>query len=261
MRRLLLVPLLLLAACGPDNPSPEHFTLTSDALGTDYEVRVYASEQLDLTAGPLPWILVLDGQYLYSERDIAERLMDRGEAAPHLVVGIGNDDTRDRDYTPTEDEVGTGGWADFFAFVESEVIPWVETEYPVGGTPELRALTGHSYGGLATVTSMFRQQDLFGCFGATSPSLFWDEGEPFAMESDYAANNDDLAARVYLSMGALEQTPMNALFNTFVDRLDGRAYPGLELKSKVWYGHEHYSSVAPAYAEVTAHCFPLEGSP
>ena len=114
---------------------------------------------------------------------------------------------------------------------------------------------------LTAVTAMFRMQDVFGCFAATSPSLFWDQGVPFDYEEDFAAAHDDMAARVYLSMGALEITPMNAVFNLFVERLEARAYPSLVLKSHVLYGHEHYSSFEPAYEELIPHCFPAEVTP
>lgn len=254
----------LLWGCGAPTArnTVESREVYAEPLDTTYTVTVYVPPELEGASGA-PWLLVLDGEWGQSEANISDRLIVRGDAAPHVLVGIGNSSVRGRDYSPTDpdpdDEYESGGLDAFVSWLQGELIPDIEAELDIGGEPALRGLHGHSYGGLATATAMLRYQDTWTRFGATSPSLFWDDAVIFAFEEDYAATNSDLPVRAYLGIGALEVPPMNVLFEVFTERLDGRGYPGLALEHEVLRNREHFSSWERAYARLIPHLFPPEG--
>jgi len=83
-----------------------------------------------------------------------------------IIIGISNAENRTRDLTPpkvakvqdqaaadkmevamTPNAVAEGGAANFLEFIEKELVPYVEANYPV---THFRTLIGHSYGGLFT---------------------------------------------------------------------------------------------------------------
>lgn len=99
-----------------------------------------------------------------------------------IVVGITNTN-RSRDLTPTKGEAGhpytnsemieqSGGGADFMAFIEKELIPYVDANYP---TEPYRMFIGHSFGGLTVVNTFIHQPELFSSYVAIDPSMWWSD--------------------------------------------------------------------------------------
>ena len=234
---------------------------------TTYTVNVWLPESID-TQDNVPWLLMMDADVsFFSDALATQAAINAGETTPFVLVGIGNQDTRAQDYTPLPQawEAPNDGWQNvggihaFTAFLTTEFVPHMEETYDLGGSPDLRGFTGHSYGGLATTYMLFHHTDTWTRFAATSPALWWDQGIPFEWERAHAAAQDDLDATVYLSMGSVEAPSMNALFRQFTDDLQTRAYPGLELTAREWYGLEHYSSYEPAFDGAIRTMFPGGG--
>lgn len=191
------------------------------------------------------------------------------------VVGVGHatDDEdeftgrRIRDFTPTpvtgrewQPRLGAGhAWRLFDSFA-GEVIPLVERE--TGAGPD-RTVIGWSLGGLFSLTALFHRPELFGRYLVVGPSLWWDSRLPLRWEKEHAAAGKDLSARLFMAVGAEEQSPGSGWLNegfsdetiawfrqvsnfrTFVRRLRSRGYPGLRLDSVVFPG-EHHMTVYPA---------------
>ena len=228
----------------------------------DYEVNVYIPPGYEEDASGLPLVLVLDGDMGFSGvAELAEDAAESGLAQPAVLLGVGNEDWRGLDMTPTP--VGSepsGGIEAYFDWIETELVPAVEAETGCGGSPDLRVVTGHSYGGLATTWAMLERHDFWGAFGASSASLWWDDGYMFSAEAAYAEQYDELPARAYFSMGAIEVAPMNIDFNNFVDIIEARSYEGLSFESEVLYGHEHYSSFDPAFVRTLEVLIPAGGA-
>lgn len=99
-----------------------------------------------------------------------------------IVVAIPNTN-RMRDLTPTRAKVGydgkpdpafdvSGGGADFFRFLTTELIPHVDATWRTTGH---RTLVGHSLGGLMAIAAMYTVPDRFTNFLAIDPSLWWDK--------------------------------------------------------------------------------------
>ncbi len=253
-----VIALALGAGCGPPEARNEvlHRDVVAESLDSTYTLSIYIPPELEGVSGA-PWLLVLDGEYGHIEADISDQLIAGGQAAPHVMIGIGNADLRDRDYTPTEiSDEPSGGLDDFVGWLRDDLIPELEAELDIGGAPALRGLHGHSYGGLATTIALLTYPDLWSRFGATSPSLYWDGAMVFGVEEAFASENDDLPMRLYCSMGELEAPAMNPLFEEFTERLDRRGYPGLEMKAEVIDNHDHFSSWEVAYERLVPHLFP-----
>lgn len=104
----------------------------------------------------------------------------------------------------------------------------------------LVALAGHSFGGL------FRR------FLIASPSLWWDHHVTLSLEDSYAASQKPLAARVFLSVGSLEEKttglPMTSDMIAFGERLRKRHYRGLQIETRVFDGDDHVSVVGAAFS-------------
>jgi predicted alpha/beta superfamily hydrolase len=99
-----------------------------------------------------------------------------------IVVGIPNTD-RTRDLTPTRMDADpammldsafvktSGGGENFIAFMEKELIPYIESKYP---SAPYKILIGHSLGGLAVMQTFTHHTDLFNAYICIDPSMWWD---------------------------------------------------------------------------------------
>jgi predicted alpha/beta superfamily hydrolase len=205
----------------------------------------------------------------------AARLLRLEELIPELlIVGIGYpvgrfyDASAPRavDLTPTEDREwerqeaedfpewpapeGSGGAPAFLQFLRQELIPSIDADFRT--VPGDRALFGHSFGGLFAVHVLLNGDGTFQRFIAGSPSLWWDDGVVFQHEAEFAATHRELPARVFFSIGELEeQDPdiywghMVSDLERFVEAVESRQYEGLEYESHVFQDETH-TSVIPA---------------
>jgi predicted alpha/beta superfamily hydrolase len=197
-------------------------------------------------------------------------------AAGYRVATIEDNFTlRSRDFTPTVDtasgysDPATMGGADrFLAFLRNELKPWVRERYDAD--PDDSAFFGDSLGGLFAAYVLLNEPDTFPRYGIGSPSLYWDNGIMFEQEKAYAQTHDDLAAGVFFSVGAFENSegdlrwreqlpaekranaekeaehepPYDLVADTkrMVAALGGRAYPSLQIDSEILLGEYHHTS-------------------
>jgi hypothetical protein len=123
---------------------------------------------------------------------------------PTIVVGISNVD-RKRDFTfYTEDKemlgaIPTGGGsAQFMAFVEKELQPFVEANYR---TAEPKTLIGQSLGGLMASEFLLKKPDLFTRYIIVSPSLWWDNQSLLHYAPRLMLQHPYENTQVYISVG------------------------------------------------------------
>lgn len=104
-----------------------------------------------------------------------------GHYMPHMIlVGLSNATNRTFDLTTSEIKsrhgaafsAKTGGADQFVRFIESELIPHIDSHFP---TTTHRTLIGHSYGGLFTINMLLNHAHLFNNYIAIDPSLDWDD--------------------------------------------------------------------------------------
>ena len=126
-----------------------------------------------------PVLYLLDG---FSLKENLEVVYNNywGHYLPHMIlVGISNRTDRTRDLTTSmvESRRGssfnyeTGGAELFTSFIENELIPNIDQNYP---TTTFRTLIGHSYAGLFTINVLLNHSHLFKNYLAIDPSLDWD---------------------------------------------------------------------------------------
>ena len=237
-------------------------------IGDDFVLDVYLPPDLK---HPLPVVYLIDGNNMFPLAMSTVRLLHiGGEVPPVILVGIGYKESRkrqglrNRDLTPTFDpdfvddvvpgvpvlpEAEPGGADAFLNFIRDEVKPFVQANYPAKGGDD--TLMGFSLGGLLTLHALLTRPEEYSRYVAGSPSLWWDDEVLFLTEAEYAMDHQDLAARLFISIGGLEQSEGIEAFNMvanmhrMADALTSRAYPSLVL-SRYEFPQETHLSVAPA---------------
>lgn len=147
------------------------------SLPTSYSQAQFAKSRY-------PVVYVLDGDANFATVSaMTKQLSIRNgntEFPEMIVVGILNTD-RERDFSPTKSvfqtygklapDVKTGGGERFTAFMEKELMGYIDNNYP---TAPYRILIGHSLGGLATANVLVNHTHLFNGYILIDPSMWWD---------------------------------------------------------------------------------------
>jgi len=244
------------------------WTMTCQANRRAYQISVALPDGYDKGHAPYPVLYVTDANAEFGLAVETARLLASGKDIPGLViVGIGypnpgqgfraSGTPRTFDLTPTAVAAKnpgparpSGGAPEFLRCLRSELVPRIEKDFNV--SHEDRALAGHSFGGLFATYALFHNEGLFQRFLIASPSLWWDNHVTLSMEDAYAASTPSLPARVFLSVGALEETtsgfPMTSDMKAFGERLKARHYQGLEIETQIFDGDDHVSVVGAAFS-------------
>lgn len=222
--------LLLVAACMAPSVTPvgaaaqvvgelELHELTSRVFGNTRTLRVWLPpgysepENLDRR---YPVLYLNDGQNLFDAEtatfgsrewradETATGLIRDSLVRPLIIVGIDHGGRRERarEYLPYPDDSLDPPEPDpqgrlYGAFLESEVIPFVERHYRVLPEKENRALGGSSYGALVSLYVAQSRPHLVGGLLLESPSLYVDDSR-ILRELDSRSVGVD---RVYLGWG------------------------------------------------------------
>jgi predicted alpha/beta superfamily hydrolase len=217
-----------------------------------------------------PVVYVLDANWYFGTVTEIVRMLALLQELPELVVvGIGYPvnsimeavAVRIRDYTPTVDDgwyqreivkafpnapeyVGSGGAPGFLQFIQEELMPFIHVNYRTD--PGDQTIVGHSAGSLFALYTLFHHPDTFNRYVVASPSIWWGEAVTLRYESDFAANNSDLSARVFISVGELEESD-TMVTNTMnmAKILEGRSYMSLRITTHI-FEEETHISVVPA---------------
>jgi predicted alpha/beta superfamily hydrolase len=208
-----------------DAPNREEHELASALLG---ESRPYTVHLPDFYARDTdiryPVWIVLDGDWRGPETAEVARTFDRAGLAPgHLVVAVSNVPRgRDQDFLPPGREANgaTGGADRFLAFLDSELLPAVDSLYR---TTDVRLLSGHSLGGMFAAYAVAERPDVFDAVFAFSPSFWVGDGADADRLIDLATSGGT-EATVYLNMGD-ERGPMRTHFDRLAAALDAAETP------------------------------------
>lgn len=129
----------------------------------------------------IPVVYLLDGSaHFQSVTALVDYMAGNGLCPPMIVVGIENTD-RARDLSPTKADTThpysaggrfatSGGGANFMKFLQSELFPYVESNY---STAPYRMFIGHSLGGLTTMDALLHYTDWFNSYISIDPSMWW----------------------------------------------------------------------------------------
>lgn len=180
-----------------------------------------------------PVIFTLDGNVTFALVAATTRhLAARGEIPPAIVVGV---DMQSLSSPP--DAV--------VAFIANDLVPYLNAEYAID--PARLTLLGFGPQAGTVLAALFDRPTAFHGYLVASPQSITDE--LFIAESDYAANHDDLPARVFFGVEGLEIDPppgaAAAAVTAMTNRIRRRAYPNLHNETVIFAG-ETQASVLPA---------------
>lgn len=238
MKHLHVILFILLVGCTEKDDfeiigTTEEFVLTSTTINDDYTIYVYLPP--NYSTEPINQLVIgLDGDLRF--KTIANLISDKvleGSMPPSIFIGIGNSGERNRDYTPTAYENGSGGADNFYLFLKDELIPELETRYNIDKSNN-KTLIGHSFGGLFTqyVMAKERASNPFDKFVAIGTSYWYDSGIIFEYEKNYAEKHTDLPVKFYNGMGTLEGGVLLASFEEMNETLDGRPFSSFKHKAE-----------------------------
>jgi uncharacterized protein len=250
---LLLPPLLLLASAAASAQAPifydapERLVIKSQVLGEERVVLVRTPAAYARSTERFPVLYMTDGDAHIQHTSGTVSFLARNARMPEMiVVGITNTD-RTRDLTPTRVEqpgnpnanFPTSGGADkFLKFIETELIPLVESKYR---TQPYRVFAGHSLGGLFAVHTMLTRPELFNSYIAVSPSLQWDNFSELERVREFFKTRKELNRTLFTSLGN-EPGDIGKAFGQFRDILGSQQAKGFVWEA-VRYEDEDHGSV------------------
>ncbi len=257
--------------------------LDSQQTGRKYRITValpYAYSQPRVESWPFddapvqwPVVYLLDANWYFGMvTDIVRSTAWCRGTTDAIVVGIGYPEAEDpqetwreafarrnMDFTAVrseerEQQVGemtnrpirTGNAGHFHKFIKEELIPLVERSYRAD--PSRRILAGHSLGADFAAFALFEEPELFDAFiiGSCGPGDY--DRFTFKSEEAFARDHTELPARVFLSVGELEERADSpAVTDTlrFATQMESRNYAGLTLVKQVFADRNHCEVVAP----------------
>lgn len=179
-----------------------------------------------------PVAFILDGEVFLPTVYDVQRYYSGGFSPEMVLVGISNDENRMRDLTTSKVTSMYGmpfnepnGEAErFYSFLEKELIPYIEDNYPV---TSYRSLIGHSYGGLFTLYALLQHSPLFANYIAIDPSLPWDDQKLLNEAKDVFGSYDFKNKALFMSLsGQLHsQNPAVTIDNVLEDSSDFTLFP------------------------------------
>lgn len=189
-------------------------TIYSEILGEDREVVVYVPEgyhKNDVNQ-KYPVLYVLDGNWYFVPVTGIVRTLSFAYNMPipkMIVVGIIH---KNRNSELTPPNISSNGEGDkFLAFVEKELIPYINQTYP---TTSFKTLFGHSRGGVFALNTMLDRTDLFNNYLVTDPNID-SYGKSFLEKTDSILKNkkfNDVSIYLAISNTLETETLEEALF-------------------------------------------------
>ena len=194
-----------------------HERFHSNFLPADRDVLVYLPPGYEENPDRRYPILYLhDGQNLFDGAtsfvegqewhvdETAESLIEQGEIAPLIIVGIYNTGlSRIDEYTPTADpRMGHGGKADLYGrMLTEELKPFIDSLYRTEKDASHTALGGSSLGGLVTLYIGLCHPKVFGKLAVMSPSVWWNR-RSILLDVRHLTARPDM--KIWLDIGTAE---------------------------------------------------------
>ena len=186
MKRLFFFVLLnltlALTAFGQGYQPPTRLAIKSETLGEERVILVQTPASYANGKQRYPVLYMTDGAtHLAHTAATIEFLARNGRIPEVIIVAITNTD-RTRDLTPTKATLPnpagqpiplpTAGGADkFLKFIETELIPSIESDYRV---EPYRVFSGHSFGGLFALHAFLTRPEVFNAYISVSSTMHWD---------------------------------------------------------------------------------------
>ncbi|MFM1654869.1 alpha/beta hydrolase [Brevibacillus sp. B_LB10_24] len=139
----------------------------------------------------------------------------------------------------------TGGAEAFLAFMEEELKPAIEGQYPIDRARQ--ALFGHSLGGLFVLNVLFASPGSFRSYIAGSPSVWWKNHSLLRRWQEFEARllSGKIQADVLIGVGSEEKPGMVEDAKRVYELLHAYQTNGLRLAFHEFEGEGHVSVIPP----------------
>jgi hypothetical protein len=222
--------------------------LHSKTLNEDRRINVLLPAGYEGSSDRYPVLYLLDGsahEDYFHVASLIDFLTTYGVMPKTIVVGISNVD-RQRDFTPpTQDEkdlkaAPTSGGADkFVGFLETELIPYVNSHYRTAGA---KTIVGQSLGGLLVTKILLEKPGLFDNYVIVSPSLWWNKQELLQGAAESMKKNRATNRKIYISV-AEEHPEMKATAQTLAERIKESHWENLQYRYDFLADENHATSL------------------
>ena len=212
--------------------------IESSATGRDYTLTIALPASYMFTEADYPVIFVTDGDFYTIPLAMAAGQLGFGQEIPEfIIVGIDYGNPNPMEWLELREmDMGVEGSENFLKFFEEELIPYIESNYRADSAN--RTLAGHSSGGSFALYGLLHAADTFNNFIASSPggAAWWMD----AIEN-FTANQGETPAKLYLSVGDLDQEAVVAGVQAFSDALAGMDFEGLAQEMAILDNETHLS--------------------
>jgi len=210
-----------------------------------------------------PTIFLLDANvYFDIASNSVKKINQKNKFTEPIIVGIGYkdiitcDSLRNRDYTYPmalpEDSFSISGGADkFLAFIENELIPYIDKNFRTD--PGNRTLAGHSLGGYFSLFALQKHQQnnvhVFKNYVSASPSLDYSNRFLFSQFNAITPNAACKTKRtLVLTTGALEDGENGGLtFNSFSKLFYEDRFRNITLYKIIYPKTDHMGTAVPTF--------------
>jgi len=138
----------------------------------------------------------------------------------------------------------SGGAEKFKNILSSELIPFLNNNYQTTGK---NTAMGASLAGLFLTVVLLVEPQIFENYVITSPSVWWNDFELFNDNSAYPLSRNDLVAKVYLSVGGLENAEMIESHDRVQKFLQQNQSENLDFSSTTIPNQSHLSVIPISY--------------
>lgn len=185
-------------------------TFTSTQLQEDRGILIYTPTNFDQNQ-KYQVIYLFDAEYLFTSTvGIVNALMSSRQIPPSILVGI-ESTIRVRDYLPPiKGEPKSnhqrwikkkfplfGGTKPFTAFLETELFPYIEKQYPV--LPN-RTMIGYSNSGVFGLNTLVTSPSTFTNYLLISPAAWWGNDEIDEHLAEFSKNYENYSGNLFLSV-------------------------------------------------------------
>jgi uncharacterized protein len=243
---LFLVLCSLTATAFAQNHEPgDRVTVKSEVLGEERVVIVRKPPGYERDSQRYPVLYMTDGQAQLGHTASTIEFLSRSSRMPEMIVVAITNTDRTRDLTPTAErgepiQFPTSGGADkFLKFIETELIPKIESSYR---TQPYRVLAGHSFGGLFAINTLLTRPEVFNAYIAVSPSMHWDDQLMCRRAEEFFKDRKKLNRILYFTI-ANEGGAMREGFDRFKNLLAQNKPKGFEWESMLMEDEDHGSVV------------------
>jgi predicted alpha/beta superfamily hydrolase len=229
----------------PESPSfnpmmpVELDTFESSVTGREYTISVVLPLSYMFSDANYPVVYVTDGDFYAIPLGVAGGQLAFGqEVQEFITVGIDYGNPNPMEWLELRElDMGPGGSEKFLQFFEEELIPYIESTYRAD--PANRTLAGHSSGGNFSLYGMLNAADTFNNFIASSPC----SGAGLLLDSveNFTANQGETLAKLYLSVGDLDDEACIDAVEAFNDALVEAGFEGLDHEMMLLDNETHLS--------------------